>query len=94
MPSQSNRKIIETIAATAACCEVVKRHDYPQVGYDSEMGGEAVYDEKIRFFESKAQKTAYDMDKQGHSLNQIAKTIFGYVNGQKTAKIKQWLSEI
>ena len=68
--------------------------DYRKIEYDSDMGGDVVYDEPIRFFESKAQKTAYELSKKGLTPYQIAKKIFPFVNGQKTAKIKQWLSEM
>ena len=95
--NQAKRQPQETHRAYPDRYDSPDKSDYPdyrKIGYDTEMGGEAVYDEPIRFFESKAQKTAYELSKRGLTPYQIAKKIFPFVNGQKTAKIKQWLSEM
>lgn len=69
-------------------------HDHMTLDFDPEAGAYAQYDEPQprRFYESKRDKTINEMADSGESYNTIARKIWGFSNGKKTAIIKKILT--
>jgi len=69
----------------------VSRENLTRLEHDPDM--KEYTGKPIRFFESKAEKTAIEMSESGQSLSKIATEIFGAKSGARVKQVKAWIDK-
>jgi len=65
--------------------------DTREIGYEPDM--KEYTGKPVRYFESKAEKTAIEMSESGQSLSKIATEIFGAKSGARVKQVKAWIDK-